>query len=636
MLKILYKFAFTLFLVSFSFLLFAQNQAKIDSLESLLKKNPKNKLAIYIDLSQELAMFYPPKARKYAQEGLKLSQKNTKNYAQNLKNIGLSYYFEQKTKVGKKYLNEALKVFQHIKDKQGESAVLHNIGLCYQSEGNLEKALHYFMKSLKIEEKIGNRAGLVASYANVAMVLEAQLEYQRALSYYQKALKIAKETQNQAYQVQVYFNIAHLHFEGKLYQKAKKYADSTLNLAQKIKMPFGIAKAQGIRADIFWQNKEYQKALEAIEIAEEIFIPMQATGDLLNLAIIKAKVYEKQGKFEQMKEYAEKAKELGQDNVSFEDNRKIYYLLYKASKTLGQKTEGLEYLEKYMKYRDSIFVKEKNATIEELVTKHETKEKEQKIKDLEQKSKISALELGRKNIIISASIGLALLSLLIFYLFYRQKQLQNQKKEISLEQKLLRTQLNPHFIFNALNAIQDYILKMEKAEASIYLAQFSQLMRQILENSREDYISLEQEIETLENYLSLQQLRFEDKFEYAINLTDDLDSEEILIPPMFAQPFIENAIEHGIAKMQDRGEININFRLEGEQIILEIADNGIGIEASTKMKTQEVKKHKSLASIITQERIEAFRKSINQKITFQIESQKQGTKVVFYLPYQYV
>lgn len=613
---------------------FGQNQVKIDSLENLLKSKPKNKAEIYLALSQELAMFYPQKARTYAQKGLKISKEHTKHQAQSLKTIGLTYYFEQKNKEGRKHLRQALKIFQKIQDQKGESAVLHNIGLCYQSEGNLEKALNYFLKSLKIEEKIGNKSGLTASYANVAMVLEAQLELEQALYYYQKALDLAKESQNAPYQVQVYFNIAHLHFEGKDYQKAKKFADSTLVLAKKIQMPFGIAKAEGIRADLFWQEKRYEEALVSIAVAERIFATMQARADLLNLAIIKAKIYEKQGKFEKMKEYAEKAKDLGQDAASFDNSRKIYYLLYKSYKALGQKATGLEYLEKYMSYKDSIFVKDKNATIQELVSKYETEKKEQKIRTLKQDNQIQALEIRQKNIIILASVGLALLALLVFYLFYRQKQLHNQKKQIGLEQKLLRTQLNPHFIFNALNAIQDYILKMDKAEASTYLAQFAQLMRQILENSRADYITLEQEIETLENYLSLQQLRFEDKFDYNIELENDLDSEEIQIPPMFAQPFIENAIEHGIAKMEGKGEIQINFRLEGKQIILEIADSGIGMEASAQMKTQEAKKHKSLASIITQERIEAFRKSINRKITFQIERQTQGTKVVLYLPYQ--
>ncbi|OJJ22068.1 hypothetical protein BKI52_08495 [marine bacterium AO1-C] len=232
-------------------------------------------------------------------------------------------------------------------------------------------------------------------------------------------------------------------------------------------------------------------------------------------------------------------------------------------------------------------------------------------------------------------LALALMGAIIFFRLraYRRKtRLEKALSTAALES--LKLQMNPHFIFNAMGAIQNYMITNDTRHSSIYLAKFSKLMRAVLENSRQEYISLNNEIEMLENYLSLQNLRFEEGFDYRITIDEQLDTEFIAIPPMFAQPFIENAIEHGIARLKKNGWIQINFSLHEKVVILKITDNGVGIENSIETKQTQKKVHHSLATTITQERIDLYRQSLKKNITFEVKSLKQGTQVIFHLPYQ--
>ena len=232
---------------------------------------------------------------------------------------------------------------------------------------------------------------------------------------------------------------------------------------------------------------------------------------------------------------------------------------------------------------------------------------------------------------------LALITTIVFFrvrAYQRKVRLENAFNKAALES--LKLQMNPHFIFNAMGAIQHYILTNDSKNASIYLAKFSRLMRAVLENSRQEYICLDEEIEMLENYLILQNLRHEGTFEYQVTIDDQLDPEMITIPPMFAQPFIENAIEHGIAHLKENGLITVDFSLQQNVIVLKITDNGRGIEDSLQAKSTQTKEHRSLATIITKERIALYQQSLKKNITFKVKSLDQGTQVIFHLPYQQV
>lgn len=232
---------------------------------------------------------------------------------------------------------------------------------------------------------------------------------------------------------------------------------------------------------------------------------------------------------------------------------------------------------------------------------------------------------------------LLVLLILILFLFFKIKKI--QKDNILLRQQLLLSQLNPHFVFNSLSAIQSFMFRSEAHLGSKYLASFAKLTRLILENSRTQLCSIEQEINTITHYLELQQLRFDNKFSYRIVVDDILDKSMILIPPMLTQPFIENSIEHGFIHMSEEGLLTVSFKASGpKHILIEIEDNGIGIELGKTQLMTNGEKYKSLATKITRERIEGIRKSMGLKVELNIidlskeNPQKHGTLVTMRIP----
>ncbi len=235
-------------------------------------------------------------------------------------------------------------------------------------------------------------------------------------------------------------------------------------------------------------------------------------------------------------------------------------------------------------------------------------------------------------------ISLFLIFIIVMIVLYRIRELKLQNKAASLEQRFLRSQMNPHFIFNSLGAIQNFIFKNEPIVAATYLSNFSDLVRMILNNSRQDLITLQTEIKTLNQYLDLQVLRFGDKFDFEIEKDENLDLENIFIPPMLAQPFIENSIEHGFKGLKYKGLIKVCFRSIDGKLAMICQDNGMGINASIKEKELKKKKYKSLATKITKDRIAVLNKVHKSKIQIEISDMNDiydrghGTRVEIKLP----
>jgi sensor histidine kinase YesM len=199
--------------------------------------------------------------------------------------------------------------------------------------------------------------------------------------------------------------------------------------------------------------------------------------------------------------------------------------------------------------------------------------------------------------------------------------------------------MNPHFIYNSLSCIQSFILSHEPEMANKYLTHFAKLMRNILKSSAREFITLEDEIITIENYLELQKVRFTNKFDFIINIDNTLDTSTLVIPPMIAQPFIENAIEHGLKHKESKGLLEICFRHNTGFFVYEIRDNGIGREKAKELQMTKNMKHKSMATTITSERLQAFNRKRNNKIAICIMDHKNevgigcGTSVIFKIPF---
>jgi len=218
------------------------------------------------------------------------------------------------------------------------------------------------------------------------------------------------------------------------------------------------------------------------------------------------------------------------------------------------------------------------------------------------------------------------------------RQLKMNERNGLLEQKLLSAQMNPHFIFNTLSAIQSFMYHNEPETAGNYLANFSSLVRLILENSRAELISLRKEVQTLKLYLGLQQLRFTDKFDFEITIDPHINQKITFIPPMLAQPFIENSIEHGIMHLKEKGTIFITFKLDGDVLIIEVVDDGIGLKQS-KLLNKNRESHTSFATSITRERLAHLKKRDKKEVGIMVEERSdteatQGTRVILRIPYR--
>lgn len=224
----------------------------------------------------------------------------------------------------------------------------------------------------------------------------------------------------------------------------------------------------------------------------------------------------------------------------------------------------------------------------------------------------------------------------IFYLFFnfrlrQQSKLQTVRHE--LEIKALRAQMNPHFIFNSMNTIDAYILRKRFIEASDCLQKFSKLIRQILENSENQTISIAQELETLKLYIELEQERFSNSFSYQFDIQPELLEKDYQIPPLLIQPFVENAILHGIRHLTERkGNILLNLSISESLLLCVITDNGIGRKASSEINKQRQESHKSMGVDITMERISSYQALYGDKMETNITDLVEGMRVEIKLP----
>ncbi len=274
---------------------------------------------------------------------------------------------------------------------------------------------------------------------------------------------------------------------------------------------------------------------------------------------------------------------------------------------------------------------------------YEFEKKELKSK-LEQQQQLSKIQFENerkntlKNIFLLVTIFVLVIGGIMGYVLHRnnkQKQRLREFEKNELKQKLLLSQMNPHFIFNSIDHIQSLIGKKDK-EAISYLHKFSILTRQILEYSRETHISLEEEKQVIENYISIQQLLYDNNFTYQLTIANNIETEAYLIPPMLTQPFIENAIKHGLKDKKEQGKITIDFYLKEEKLFVEITDNGTGfINNGTSRTSVTSVSHKSLAMKITKERLGEFADNITMENVFSVNNEIAGAKIKFEIPYIY-
>ncbi|ATL48782.1 hypothetical protein COR50_17325 [Chitinophaga caeni] len=353
-------------------------------------------------------------------------------------------------------------------------------------------------------------------------------------------------------------------------------------------------------------------------------------------------------KFPQARNYIEQAQEIIKNDKNYLGDAD--YLLYQEALVdyffhTHQFDKAFEEYNLLLEKYKVVYENKYAQSIAEMGTIYKLQSNEKHIMNLNQQVLMTENKLAQNRLwLIIAALAslLAIAIIVILYIGRKQMRLQEekekvqlQKKAMELKQQLLRTQMEPHFVFNTLAALQSYIRIDEKDKALRYLNQFSRLLRNSLELSRENWVPLEAEIETLEYYLGLQKMRYEDNFDYEIKKFYPERIDQVRIPPMLIQPFVENAILHGVANAKERGKIDVELTLQGDSLLVYIIDNGPGIKS---LKENPDGKKKSLSTTISRERLEILAKQtgievmVNILDLHQVDHSLTGTKVELLIP----
>jgi tetratricopeptide (TPR) repeat protein len=536
------------------------------------------------------------------------------------------------------YANRAKTAAQKLNYTKGIAGAYSVIGNALYRQGNYPEAIENLISALRIEERSGNKKAISGCYNNIGNVYDSQEKYDESLKYYLKSLKIRQELKDSNLIAMSYHNIGLVYINQKKPDQAIEHFKLTFDLAKKAQDSLTMASCYHNMGVAYSEKKMLPKALEYALLAFHIREPLGNEFELLKSYVNLSADYQKLGKDDEAEKYALKALQLGRKMEYYELIMPVCQTLSTIYSKKKQYEKALTYHKEYSDARDSIISEESTAKTQRVLMNYEFEKKAMATQvEHDKKEAISVAVSKKQQVIIWSVFALFILAVVISLLIIRQNKFRSEQRTMQLEQKLLRSQMNPHFIFNSLTAIESFIYKSEPREAGRYLSGFARLMRLILENSREEFVSLEKEIQTLEHYLKLQKLRFDDSFNYSIHVSDSVDVSLIQIPPMLAQPFIENSIEHGLKGMQRKGEIKINFSLKNNDLVFDVTDNGVGFEKTLATKN-ELSGHQSLATAITNERLKNLnRKKKNIQLVMKdlknSANETTGAKVTFIIPF---
>lgn len=544
--------------------------------------------------------------------------------------IGISNCYRGRNNEALDFFSKALAINIEGKDSISISNSYENIGRVYKDIADYDKAISYQIKSVKIREKI-NHPRLVNNYTSLATVYQRLNDSINQFKYLEKAKFALSNNDNPDN-----FQLAILHNEIAGYYNAHNNMDSALANYKKVAFysekdgwKRGMAVGYGNMAEVYSVFGETDKSIamhkKVLKLSIEIDDCMGIAEEYLYLSIL----YRKTGNIDSALFMANKSIQKTEDCELGHEKLSAYEFISELYESIKEPTIALKFYKKAQALKDSLYNIEKHNSITEIETQYETEKKEQQIELLSAENKIKNQRIRLGLAVISV---LVLIVIMIFFLM-RMKKKNAQMAQDDLKQKLFRSQMNPHFIFNALGSIQNYMYKNETKKAAQFLGNFASLSRSILKYSSEESISLEKEIETLKNYLELEQMRMKNAFSYEFICNQDLETEFINIPPMMIQPFIENAIKHGLKDTDKDGKITIEINDKEDILEVIILDNGIGFNNT---KQNEVKNHESMATHIFKERMKHVKKKNKHIPNMLIEDiskdEKSGTKVHLFLP----
>lgn len=499
----------------------------------------------------------------------------------------------------------AVKLAKGDDDTDVLAKALNFLGRYNLRTGSFKESIEYFEKSIELSKKGKLKGFITRSYSGIADVyntLGNQKEYRNTL---QKIIDAATEEKDT------------LFIEDGLYKLGSAYlnidrdfrkADSLLNRC----ITLGLMKGDTAYISLsfanlgwnFYQEKKYNEAIKSYEKSLKYSIPKKRFADAANALGNLGTIYRDIGKYEQSLKYYNKSIDYAKQvedlyNLSwvYDDMSQLYIRLQDTSNAYNSYVL-------FKKYSDANIKKSNILGLSEAKIRYDADTHNKELQLL-------SLRIRNQRLMLYGYTGLFILSIAIGILIVSRAKI-NAKRRISemnhkiseITQANLRQQMNPHFIFNTLNSIQYYMYQHDKLATNNYLTKFSSLMRKVLENSQHTSVPLRDELDALNLYLELEKIRFKDKFDYIINIDEEIDIILYKVPTMLIQPYVENSICHGLMPLEGKGLVKIDIELKKDYISCIIEDNGIGREAAGEKKTKCENNHNSLGTQIVNSRLD--------------------------------
>lgn len=594
-------------------------------------------------------------------EAIQLAQKDTLSW-------NLSIFYSDKsivlTRLGK--TQEALKTIQKSFDHLTSSSdstrqrLIYSLnflkGRNYDRVGKLKLALDAYIEALNQAQKMNWSSNISSGYFNIGYIYKANEDFTKAIEYYQKSLKISRSLQDTTYIVYNLTFIAGCYLEENKTKKAYPYLKEAQEVTEfrSIKEPAELEITYYELANYYKLIKKYPQAISYLKKSRKHSKAIENVETLIANHTLTTECFMGMKKYAQAMQEAQEGVHWAKSVNATYHLIELYELMAQIAKQQGRFSDAYAFYIDYTKIKDEIFNEKKSQQLQELQIKYETQIKEQRIRELEQTKEIETLKIIslKKQRIILGLLLLVPITLLIgggWYVNQRRLRLalESQKKERAKqlsELKAIRSQMNPHFIFNALNSIQDFILLSEKENAHYYLGRFAALIRGFLDVSSKEQISLNQEITLLKSYIELEGLRLGENFSYEIifdkSLTENV-IENIYIPPLLIQPYVENAFKHGLLHKKGIKTLRLEWskvmHQHSHNLKLTITDNGVGRTKSAEIQDRKSKIHHSFATKATQERLELLKQQSMQNIEiktidlYDTTQQAIGTQVIIHI-----
>jgi len=624
-------------------ILFGQNPV-IDSLQKRLKDvQGEEKVKVLIGLSANYLRISPEQSRVYAKQALECAKEihYERGIATSTNVIGVSYSSAGEYKEAIDHHLSALKIFIELKDTNAIGATYNNIGINYRKLGNFSQAIGNFQRALEIADHARDTTETLKALNNLGNVYKNWEKYYMALEYYQKSLVILEKRTDKNSIPPVLNNLGEVYLQLGKDSIALGYFNRSLRISREMGASKGVVLSLMKIGDIHARQDKLDAAIEDYEDALQLNrnIGDKPTQGYLSHKL--GKVYLLKKNYPAALPLLHDALHIIKDINELTFLKEVYESLARYYYETGNYSQAYDHYKLYTEVKDTLYNRDSRKELTEMQTKYETEKKEHEIKT--QQLKIEK-QRARFYYFVSSIFLLVILAYLLFNRYkLRQKHFRTEleKKNIEIEQRLLRTQMNPHFIFNSLNSISSFISANNSGSAQTFLSKFARLMRYILDNSRKSFVPVDDEVNTLQLYMELERLRFNDKFDFSIGVEEGIDHENTYIPPMLIQPFVENSIIHGISNKPSQGNISIDMKTDGKVMKCVVEDDGVGREKAMEIKKLAGKtKHKSLGMQVTQERLDLLREKSGLDVSVRIidlsdeTGQPKGTRVEIRLPFE--